>query len=41
VTTITNAGSSRSQGAELELSFSPTPRFDASLSFAYTDAWRA
>jgi iron complex outermembrane receptor protein len=38
VTTITNAGSSRSQGAELELSFSPTSRFDASLSFAYTDA---
>jgi iron complex outermembrane receptor protein len=37
VTTITNAGSSRSQGAELELAFSPTPRFDAAISFAYTD----
>lgn len=38
VTTITNAGKSRSQGAELEVTLSPTPRFDASLSLSYTDA---
>jgi iron complex outermembrane recepter protein len=38
VTTITNAGKSRSQGAELEVFLRPTDRFDISLSFAYTDA---
>lgn len=38
VTTITNAGKSRSQGAELELFWGPLASLDLSLSFAYTDA---
>jgi iron complex outermembrane receptor protein len=38
VTTITNAGKSRSRGAELEVFARPAPRLDLSLSIAYTDA---
>jgi iron complex outermembrane receptor protein len=38
VTTITNAGKSRSQGAELEFFWGPMSQLDLSLSFAYTDA---
>lgn len=38
VSTIANAGESRSRGVELELSAKPVEQLDLSLSFAYTDA---
>lgn len=38
VTTITNAGSSRSRGVEFELFARPLDRLDLSLSVSYTDA---
>lgn len=38
VSTIANAGESRSQGIELELGAQPVDQLDLSLSFAYTDA---
>jgi iron complex outermembrane receptor protein len=38
VTTITNAGKSRSRGAELEFTARPVERLDLSLAVSYTDA---
>lgn len=38
VTTIANAGKSRSQGVELEVMMRPVDRLDVALSVAYTDA---
>jgi iron complex outermembrane receptor protein len=38
VTTITNAGKSRSRGVEFEVFAQPVPRLDLSLSLAYTNA---